>query len=284
MSGYKPLDDRQVINRASLPNIGSPTDDSLDDIFARIDAIIGGLSSGGGYVAKKAALTVGSTSLVVTLPAQPDTSYIILAMFGNTVDSFPQYQQVQVTAKSTSGFTFKWSNPLDSNNYFLSYIIPFKVFPEVEASIGSSVSTLSSGLLIPQANGGYPVIAQLQNLVDTNPEFQTVVVGSNTTTNANFKWNVNTDSSNYQIEYGVLGTGQVSIPNGVSSVSIPLPVNYNSGNYAVVATIQNTVDAFPQYQPMIITAQSGSSATISWNNLTDASSYVLNYYAISLTS
>jgi hypothetical protein len=281
--GYKPIDDRQVINRAALPNIGSPANDSLDDILARIDALISGGGGGSGYVAKNSALTVSSTSLVVTIPSQPDTSYVVLAMMGNTIDSFPQYQQVEVTNKSTSGFTFEWNHPLDTSNYFISYVIPFKVFPQAEVAVGSGVSTLSSNLAISQPGTTYPVIAQLQNLIDTNPQFQTVVVGPNTTSATNFSWNVNTDSANYKMVYGILGSGQAPISSGINFITLSLPVNFNTSNYAIVATMQNSSVTHPQYQPLLITNQTGSNAIISFNNLTDVSSYVLNYYAVSLT-
>ena len=281
---YKYINSRQVDNSAALAAIGSPANDSLDDILSRINAILGGLSGSGSYIAKQTPLTSGTTSLAVTIPAQPDTSYIVLAMMSNTVDTFPQYQQVEVTAKSTTGFTFSWNHPLDSSNYLISYVIPFKVFPEAEVGIGSGDNTLSTALAFPQPVTSYPVIAQLQNLIDPHPQFQTVVVGSNTTSNINFTWNTFTDSANYEVVYGILGTGQTAITSGVTSVTVSLPVNFNSSSYALIATMQNASDSFPQYQPLLITSQSGNSATVSWNIPTDVSSYVLNYYAISLTA
>ena len=280
---YKPIDDRQVINRAALTNIGSPADDNLADIFSRIDAILAGISGGSGYYAQQQALTSGSTSIVVNIPTQHDTSYIVLAMMGNVTDSLPQFQQVQVTVKNASGFTFSWNHPLDTGNYYISYIIPFKVFPEAEAIISSGADILSAVLPIPQGNSSYPIIAQIQNLIDSNPQFQAVVVGSNTTTNGNFKWNVDTDSANYQMVYGILASGQTAISMGVTSVTVPLPVNFNSTHYSLIAVMQNTVNSFPQYQPLLITNQSDVSATVSWNIPTDVSSYVINYYAITLT-
>jgi hypothetical protein len=284
MSDYKPLDDRQVINRAALPNIGTPAGDNLADILAAINNVLGSVSSGGGYYAKKATLTSGATSQVVTIPTQQDTSYIVLAMMGNLVDSFPQYQQVEVTAKSPTGFTFSWNHPLDSSNYFVSYIVPFKTFPEAESAIGSGADTLSSSLFMPQTGSNYPVIAQIQNLVDPHPEFQTVVVGANNTTTVNFSFNTLTDSANYEMVYGILATGQVALASGVTSATLPLPVNFNSSGYTLIATMQNTSDSFPQYQPILLSGQTGTSATVSWNIPTDVSSYILTYYAISLTA
>jgi hypothetical protein len=277
---YKFIDDRQVINRAALPNIGVPANDTLDDILSRINNFLGSSQS---YIAKKVSLTSGSTSYTVTIPTKPDTSYIVLAIMGNTTDSHPQYQQIEVTAKSTSGFTFTWGNALDSNNYFIDYIVPSKTFPEVEAAIGSGVNSLASTLPISQPFSGYGVIGQLQNIVDPNPQFQSIVIGSNTNSTVNLLWNVNTDSANYQAVYMVGATGQNSISNSSTSVTVNLPINFNTTNYAIIGTIQNTVDPNPQFQPMIISNLSSNSATFSWNVARDSGNYLLNWYAISLT-
>lgn len=281
---FKPIDDRQVINRAALTNIGSPADDTLDDIFSRIDAILAGASNATGYIAKKTNLTTGTTFLTVTIPSQPDTSYTVLGMMGNTTDSFPQYQEVEVTSKSVSGFTFTWNHSLDSSSYFLSYVVLFKTIPQIEAAVGSGANTLASILPIAQSGSGYGVIAALQNTVDAHPQFQTVVIGSNSTTTANFEFNTATDTANYVVTYALTATGQVTIPNSATSVVIPMPVNFNTASYAIIASVQNTVDAHPQFQPLVITSQSGVSATISWNIPRDTGSYLLNYYAISLTT
>ena len=80
MSSFKPIDDRQVVNRAALGNIGSPANDTLDDIFSRIDTILGGLTSTNGYIANKIAMTQGSTSYSILFPERPDLSYVALAM------------------------------------------------------------------------------------------------------------------------------------------------------------------------------------------------------------
>jgi hypothetical protein len=284
MSTYKPIDSRQVINRAALSNIGSAAGASLDVILADINAVLAAVAGGSGYYAAKISLTSGSTSQVVTVPAQPDASYIVLGMMGNLVDSHPQYQQIETTAKSSSGFTFKWNHPLDTSNYFISFIIPYKVFPEVESAIGSGANTLASTLPIAQPFSGYGVISQLQNLVDANPQFQTVVVGSNTNSTVNLSFNAPTDSVNYQAAYMVGATGQVAIPSSATSITVSLPVSYGSTpNYAVIATMQDTVDAHPQFQPIAVIAETASSVTFGWNVATDSANYLLNYYSISLT-
>lgn len=247
------------------------------------------LSSGGSggniYVAKQVVLTNGTTSFAVSFTTpQPDTSYIVLGMMVNTVDAFPQYQQLEITSKSTTGFVFSWNHPIDSANYSISYIVPPKTLPVAETPISLGANTLASTLLIAQGSSGYGVIAELQNIVDAHPQFQSVVVGANTTNTVNLSWNVATDTANYVATYMIGAVGQIAVSNGVTSVTVPLPVNYNAINYGIVASMQNTIDPNPRFQPMVVTAVSGQSVTFSWNAITDTANYLLNYYAISATS
>jgi hypothetical protein len=203
-------------------------------------------------------------------------------MMGNTTDAFPQYQELEVTNKSTSGFTFSWNHPLDSNNYFISYVVPFKTIPQVEAAIGNGQNTLASTLPIAQSGSNYGVVARLQDTVDANPQYQTVVVGTNTTSIVNLEWNVATDTSNYQGVYMIASTGKMAVPISSTSITVPLPVSFGAHDYMIVASMQNA-DAHPQFQSLLITAQSSGSATFGVNVPVDTSDYVINFYAVSLT-
>lgn len=70
------------------------------------------------------AITNGSTSVSVTFSsAMSDSNYGINCVLVNTTDSSPQFQPIVITTKSTAGFTAKWNSPVDSANYFLSYVV-----------------------------------------------------------------------------------------------------------------------------------------------------------------
>ena len=49
------------------------------------------------------------------------TNYAISVVWRNTVDSNPQFQQIDITAKSATGFTASWNAPTDSVNYVLEF-------------------------------------------------------------------------------------------------------------------------------------------------------------------
>lgn len=284
MSSYKPIDDRQVVNRAALPHIGSPANDSLDDIFTRIDALIGGGSSGPGYISKNVSLASGNTSETVTFTAQPDLSYVVLAMLENDVDSDPQFQQVEITAKSTTGFTASWNIPLSTSNYSLNYIILPKWVSGAEIPISASASDVAVTLPIPLNGVNYGIVGSLQNITDANPQFQTTVVTNQTSNIFIDSWNALTNDANYILSYLSNPTAQISIGSGVSSITVTLPVAYGSNGYAVIASLSNVTDPSPKFQPLLITAKSSSQFTISFNTATPTANYLLTYYAISLTA
>lgn len=49
------------------------------------------------------------------------TNYAISVVWRNTTDSTPQYQPIDITAKSATGFTASWNAPTDSANYVIEY-------------------------------------------------------------------------------------------------------------------------------------------------------------------
>ena len=67
-------------------------------------------------------LTIGTTSVAVAYStAFDDNDYAVTVVMINTTDAFPEYQPITLIAKSASGFTASWNDPLDTGNYFLSY-------------------------------------------------------------------------------------------------------------------------------------------------------------------
>jgi hypothetical protein len=281
---YKPLDDRQVVNRLALSNIGSPANDTLDDIFNRINAILGGLTSNSSYIANSVALTAGTTSYTVTIPARPDLSYVVLAMMQNTVDSTPQYQQVEVVSKSTTGFIFEWNAPLSSSNYLINFIIPALPTQGGETSIPSASTSVTAALNIPQNGPSYGIIGVTQNLVDTYPQFQTALITAQTSTSFTDSFNAPTSSANYQLVWIDNPTAQVAVGSGVTSVVVPLPIAYGSTGFTVVASLSDVTDTYPQFQPLLVTAQTSSQFTVSFNAPTSSANYILTYFAISTTA
>ncbi len=285
MSSYKPLDSRQVINRAALSNIGSPAGDNLADILSLINAALSGITGSAGYVAKQVSLTsgLGTTSYTATISSQPDISYVVFAMFENLVDPNPQFQMAEVTSKTTTGFVVEWNSPLDTNNYIISYIIVPKPFVEGETSFGNA-STSSTTTYTFSQESGFGVVTGMQNIVDSNPQFQTVVITASSTTAETTSVNVPTSSVNYIQPYFIGANSQAIVGNGALTATATLPINYGTTGYGVIATMQNLTDANPQFQPIVITGKTDTTVTFSWNVDTLSGNYAINCYTVSLTA
>jgi len=66
------------------------------------------------------AIGSGVTTVSVTYStAFANTSYAITCNFINTTDTNTQFQPIEITAFSTTGFTVKWNSPTATANYSL---------------------------------------------------------------------------------------------------------------------------------------------------------------------
>jgi len=72
-------------------------------------------------------------------------------------------------------------------------------------SISSGQATLTVTFSTAMANTTYTVVATMFNSTDTNPQFQPITITSLTTSGFVAKWNANTDSANYKLNYVAIG-------------------------------------------------------------------------------
>lgn len=73
--------------------------------------------------AERVLIPLGATSISITfIQPMQGSNYVITANLLNLVDSTPLYQPITITAQSGSGFTASWNAPIDSVNYYLSYL------------------------------------------------------------------------------------------------------------------------------------------------------------------
>jgi len=269
-------------NSGTIANV---TQSTIFQFFSEVPA--SSASSGGsstGWVAKEQVLISGSTSTNVTFTTpQTDLSYVVLPMMENLTDATPEHQSIEITNKTLSGFTAKWSHPLDSGNYVMSYIVPPKTATYSENTIGSGVSSVAITNPIFQPGSIYPALTVLQNLVDVLPQFQPAIISGQSSATTTVKWDHPTDTANYMAVLMLNASAQQTVSSGVTSAVINLPVNYGSTSYGIFVGFSNVVDANPQFQPVLITNKTDGSITVSWSQPTDSANYVLTAYAISIT-
>lgn len=149
-------------------------------------------------------LSLGQTSFTATFPSPlPGVNYVVLAGFTNLLDLTPQFQEVTITAKSTTGFTATWNAPIDSANYVLSYIVPVVQMNSGERPVNLGDTSTVISLPVGLAGTNYVVVAGFVNLVDGAPQFQPIEVVAKTALDFTLRWNGPTDSANYRIAYHI---------------------------------------------------------------------------------
>ena len=185
---------------------------AYDDVVERLvrtdkdPATIGSGSGADNSRSDCEALGDGVSSVTVTFfSALPDTNYTVNANFENTVDSNPTFQAITVTNKTTTGFTAKWNIPTETANYELCYTASPSGFFQASGveSLSSGISSKTVTISPSFANTSYVITATFSNLVDSVPLYQPVTITSKTTGGFTAKWNTNTDSANYSLEYHI---------------------------------------------------------------------------------
>src|SRR5581483_947126 len=66
-----------------------------------------------------------------------------------------------------------------------------------------------------------------------------------------------------------------TIGSGATSKAVTFSSTLGTTNYAVVVTMNNLVDANPQFQPITVTSKSATGFTATWNAPTDSANYIL---------
>lgn len=70
---------------------------------------------------------------------------------------------------------------------------------------------------------------------------------------------------------------KVTLTVSTTSVAVVFANSYVDSNFVITATLLNTTDALPTFQPLVVTAQSGSGFSLSWNAPLATGNYVLMY-------
>jgi hypothetical protein len=151
---------------------------------------------------------------------------------------------------------------------------------EVALSSGSTSKVVTFPSPLPGTN--YVVLAQFVNETDPSPEFQDIVITNKSPNGFTANWNAPLDSSNYLLDYVVPvvqeQVGEAIVGNGVTSITVTLPIALAGPGYSVIAQLVNYVDGFPQFQTVAIVQKTSSTFTASWNNSTDSANYRLAYH------
>lgn len=88
------------------------------------------------------------------------------------------------------------------------------------------------------------------------------------------------DTSGNLREIGVDRSGVQALSSGVGSILITFTNAMHTADYSISWSIKNITDSDPIFIQGIVTAQSASGFTITFNTDTDSANYVLHYQAV----
>lgn len=207
----------------------------------------------------------GSPSTASVPPPNTNTlpfAYIVLFNNAGTVQNITQNTIFQFD----KGFVESSSSPSGSGNGFAG---------NLTFAMGATVASFNFPSAQPDLS--YVVLTTMQNLVDVNPQELIVINIEKTVNGFTVLLNSPTDSANYSVNYIVpqkaFQAGEKSIPDATSSQLVTLGIPDNGPSYGLVAFLQDTTDLNPEFQPLVITAQTATDFTATFNSPTDSPNY-----------
>lgn len=201
---FKPIDSRQIKNRSALSHIGSPANDTLDDILAKIDLAIASGGGGSSGFAQEISIPFNVNTFVVTFPSPLSSNvYVVSSILTNYLDPSPQFISILVSNKTTTGFTISLPAFTDSANYSVAYITPSVQSTVGESSIPFGNTSVTIVLPFPMTGTNYVVLPSWLNTVDPAPQFQPILITNKTSTTFTASWSLGVDSVNYSLDFQV---------------------------------------------------------------------------------
>lgn len=261
---FKPMDDRQVVNRAVLqalfPWVGEKT---LDVLMSSINAEV---------TPPLMVTATSSPSLTVdvgpAIVSNPESNRKHSISFIDNV--IPTFNGGTVTFPSTNG-----GNITTSTGGSVPLTLPIGNYVQILLSLDQSGNLLTaSGTPNPVLSSAMVPTPSLNTL-----PFAYVTLFNNAGTISNVVQGVI-----YQFSGGGGGGGsgggiaqEEAIPMGVSSHTVTFPSPLGGNAYTVIGQIVNTTDALPEFIPFDVTAKTNTGFTITWNTPTPTANYKVDY-------
>jgi len=239
-------------------------------------------------------LQIGSDSFTVIFPDPMSTPFYILNVniFNEIDQSLASMYGIIITSKTTIGFTVKFSSPLDSIHYKLSWSV------DTESTLsGTDILNYNEDLYrvsFPAlSSSNYTIGTSMINQIDSEPSIYQFIVTERSNDGFTMQFNSPIDSTNYEINWNIYDSTSF-IPNGIinlpymlktetdPSVVIDIPLQDND-KYSLGITILNTIDASASIYSYIVTNKTASEFKIRFSSPIDSTNYYLSW-AITFTT
>jgi len=261
---YRPLDDRQVVNRAILqelfPWVGSQT---LDVLMASINSDLTPPFQIDATSTPSLTIDIGPSVVPNSVSGRnKSTSFLgtALPIFSGGTVTFPSTSGGNITTSTGGSFPLT----LPSGDY-VQVLLAIDESNDLNVTVGTPNAVLANAL-VPQPHAatqpfGYVTLQNIGGVIQ----------------------NI-TQQNIYQFEGSGGGGGsgggvaqEVALTIGTTSVTVTFPTPQSSANYVILGQLVNTIDPDPEFQPITITNKTTTGCTLTWNMPLDSSNYSLDY-------
>jgi hypothetical protein len=211
---------------------------------------------------------------------RPNLGYALTLNMFNNGDANPSVYTHIITSKTLNGYTAKFSDVMDSGNYFVSC--------DYDNSDNSGIINIPDGTnritvsippppeIIDQTS--YTVAISLSNTVDANPSTYSYSVVDRNISSFTVQFSGDIDSSNYYLEWILIAHEKqdvIPLLPGWTSVVVPLDPHEVNDNYGLSITLLNDVDATSSIIPFIITDKKIDGFEVRFESPIDSPNYSL---------
>ena len=220
--------------------------------------------------------------------SQETLDYSLVVNVFNEVDSAPSIIPYVIRYKSYTGFTLEFDNPMDSDNYFMTWDI-------IDATNAHGLEVLTPGsdevtvsFSIPMTNINYSIGLTLENLVDTTSSYFFYTVVDKTVNGFKVQFSSPIDSPNYTLawtayEYarrlqgGATVSGWEHIPNGSNTVTVAVTPSEIFDNYTLALSVVNTDGTAVSNYGFIVKSKTVDHFTLEFSSPMDSDYYYLSW-------
>lgn len=254
VSGVSPLEDYHLATKGYVDSITVSggnylTEEEILELLSE-NNLLGNSKSG------SEKLSLGDISTEVTFDSPlVDANYPLFLSLENQVDSISSEYAITITDKTTSGFKVHYSGEIDSDNYYLNWILTssgiesaYFTKQEVLALLGQNKSgkeqlgfgdtSTSVSFDSTFSSADYALLVNLENQADSPSSEYAITITEKTTTGFEVNYSGPIDSNNYYLNWVATLSGSFGEGNYVTSLiedtSPQLGGDLTLGDYSVI--------------------------------------------------
>jgi len=229
-------------------------------------------------------LLIGSEQVSVVFPEPLSTTDYILSvnLFNEIDNSLASMYGIIVTEKFTTGFTVRFSSPLDSINYKLAWStnVSATITGTDALYINQNTHRVNFGFYLP--NDTYTISTSISNQVDAIPSIYNFIITERDDDGFTINLSDLVDSTNYSLDWNVFDStsfipnGLINIPENVDSLIVDIE-DQEDDRYSLAISIINTVDTSASIYLYLVTQKNTNNFQIRFSDFIDSTNYYISW-------